>query len=59
MRGPDEGGGLELRKLMTFTVNNQNGLYDRISHTGATMSNGDEVVAAEGVNSVVHAKALA
>ena len=50
IRGPDEGGGLGLRELTTFTVNDQDGLYHKISTDGnAKMSNGDEVVAAEGV----------
>ena len=50
LRGPDEGGGWGLRKLTTFPVSGQDGLYNKISHNGnAEMSNGDEVVASEGV----------
>ena len=59
MRGPDEGRE-RARKLTTFPVSDQDGLYQKIS-TGcfqydssctqgsASMSDGDEVVAAEGV----------
>ena len=38
------------RKLTTFPVSDQDGLYHKISRYGnALMSSGDEVVAAEGV----------
>ena len=50
IRGPDEGGRLGLRKLTTFPVNDHEAFYNKISYSGnAKMSNGDEVVATEGV----------
>ena len=50
IRGPDEGGGLGVRKLTTFPVSGHEAFYNKISIKGnAKMSRGDEVVAAEGV----------